>query len=145
MKRKIKLNKYFIQFCFLAFLLSCNCLKEDHEKDLIRKAIFSKEFEEYFQICRYENEIFIFNDSKKNTDLIFSEKNSCLKTINFYKIDFNYEINSLTPKYKGIVFLGIEKQKNIRELHFFDLETNLSLRLKYNKNKKLIGINVGNF
>ena len=51
----------------------------------------------------------------------------------------------MTPKYKGIVFLGIEKQKNIRELHFFDLETNLSLRLKYNKNKKLIGINVGNF
>ena len=128
------------------FFLGYGCLNCNKEFRLIKKAVLSNEFTEHFAICNKKNDtIFVFNDSKDNLGLAFLRSNTCFKVINFSKINFKYDVNSIMQKNKGIVFIGIEKNIVWSQLLFFDLETNLSLKLKYDLNERLIDVNVGNF
>jgi hypothetical protein len=146
MKRLIKFIRCFALFYIgVFFFFGCSSLKSKNEVRLIEKAILSNEFAENFEICNKKDIIIVFNDSKNNLDFTFLKSNSCFKQVNFSKINFKYDVNSINKKYKGIVFIGIEKNKDWNQLHFFDLETNLSLKLKYNLTEKLIDVKVGNF
>ncbi len=142
---KINNMRYLVLFCISLTYFGCQKTSNINEY-LIEKAIFSKEFKDSFQICvKRENEISVFNDLKENLDFTFSKENECDKTMKLSKIDFVYDVNSIQSSFKGIVFFGFDRDIDSYKLSFLDLETNVSLKLKYDNEQKLIGTSVGQF
>ena len=132
---------------FLIINISCHQISgTDIDKSLIKKAIFSKEFMDHFRICEIDKkQINIYDDIKNSLQLTFQDKIECGKIITFSKINFDYNVNTIEGRKKGIVLYNFEKNNTFNTLSFLSLENNYTLKMKYNRNLRLVNISEGSF
>jgi hypothetical protein len=136
------------------YCVNHNRLRYDKNKDvvfteksafLIKKAILSNEFSQYFGICNKIKGFKVYSDLINMESISFVEVNNCNTVINFLDINFEYDINKNRQDKEGIILYDYIMNKNTTELVFVDLQTNFVLKMKYNKAQSLLSIEQGSF
>ena len=125
-------------FNLLMFALT-SCTKSDANLNVIKKALTSEEFTTYFYMCERETkEVYVYNSESELSDLTFKLDNRCARTINFLKLNFEFNINPAGQRqHKGVVLYEFKESNGLTELVFVDLITNANLTLKYDGNQEL--------
>ncbi len=146
--KQLSLKNLRVLLFLIGFTTCSSCYRTPNiHEQIIQHAILSKEFQDYYNICKRRTRTFyVYHDTAIENKLSFSLKNNCNQKINFLKINFEFNINSILERqHKGVVLYKYISSNDTTELSFVDLTSNANLTLKYDRNLNLLTKSSGVF